>query len=99
LESKEEEKLDIESIDNITKEITSNIKKHSSILFYIGHKGEVIMMSTGDMSKVQKSVATRMLVVAGDHSFILKIVFLKPIVSVIILNIYCFIRSKFLVGV
>jgi len=32
------------------------------------------MMSTGDMSKVQKSVATRMLVVAGDHSFILKIV-------------------------
>jgi len=74
LESKEEEKLDIESIDNITKEITSNIKKHSSILFYVGHKGEVVMMSTGDMSKVQKSVATRMLVVAGDHSFILKIV-------------------------
>ena len=74
MESKEEEKLDIESIDNITKEITSNIKKHSSILFYIGHKGEVIMMSTGDMSKVQKSVATRMLVVAGDHSFILKII-------------------------
>ena len=74
MESKEEEKLDIESIDNITKEITSNIKKHSSILFYIGHKGEVIMMTTGDMTKVQKSVATRMLVVAGDHSFILKII-------------------------
>lgn len=74
MESKEEENLDVEMIDSVTKEITSNIKKHSSILFYIGHKGEVIMMSTGDMSKVQKSVATRMLVVAGDHSFILKIV-------------------------
>ena len=69
-----EEDLDVEMLDSVTKEITSNIKKHSSILFYIGHKGEVIMMSTGDMTKVQKSVATRMLVVAGDHSFILKII-------------------------
>ena len=74
MESKEEENLDVEMIDSVTKEITSNIKKHSSILFYIGHKGEVIMMTTGDMTKVQKSVATRMLVVAGDHSFILKII-------------------------
>jgi len=74
VESKEEENLDVEMIDSVTKEITSNIKKHSSILFYIGHKGEVIMMTTGDMTKVQKSVATRMLVVAGDHSFILKII-------------------------
>ena len=74
MESKEEENLDVEMIDRVTKEITSNIKKHSSILFYIGHKGEVIMMTTGDMTKVQKSVATRMLVVAGDHSFILKII-------------------------
>jgi hypothetical protein len=74
LESKKEEKLNIENIDNITKEITSNIKKHSSILFYVDHKGEVIMMTTGDMTKVQKSVASRMLVVIGNHSFILKIV-------------------------
>ena len=74
MESKEEDNLDVEMIDSVTKEITSNIKKHSSILFYIGHKGEVIMMTTGDMTKVQKSVATRMLVVAGDHSFILKII-------------------------
>lgn len=74
MKDKEEEDLDVEMLDSVTKEITSNIKKHSSILFYIGHKGEVIMMSTGDMTKVQKSVATRMLVVAGDHSFILKII-------------------------
>ncbi len=69
-----EEDLDVEMLDSVTKEITSNIKKHSSILFYVGYKGEVIMMTTGDMTKVQKSVATRMLVVAGDHSFILKII-------------------------
>lgn len=74
MEIKEEEKLDVENIDGITKEIASNIKNHSSILFYVGHKGEVVMMSTGDMSKIQKNVATRMLVVAGNHSFILKIV-------------------------
>lgn len=74
MERNEEENIDVENIDNITKEIASNIKNHSSILFYVGHKGEVVMMSTGDMSKIQKSVATRILVVAGDHSFILRIV-------------------------
>ena len=74
MKDKEEEDLDVEMLDSVTKEITSNIKKHSSILFYVGYKGEVIMMTTGDMTKVQKSVATRMLVVAGDHSFILKII-------------------------
>ena len=43
-------------------------------MFYVTHEGEVIMMSTGKMTPIQKNIATRMLVVAGSHSLVLKIV-------------------------
>ena len=60
--------------EKLSSELKNNIKNFSSILFYVTHEGEVIMMSTGKMTPVQKNVATKMLVVAGSHSLILRIV-------------------------
>ena len=62
------------NLDKFSDELTNNIKNFSSILFYVTHEGEVIMMSTGKMTPIQKNIATRMLVVAGSHSLVLKIV-------------------------
>tara|TARA_Y100001958_G_C21231047_1_gene556787 strand:- start:219 stop:509 length:291 start_codon:yes stop_codon:yes gene_type:complete len=62
------------NLDKLSDELTNNIKNFSSILFYVTHEGEVIMMSTGKMTPIQKNIATRMLVVAGSHSLVLKIV-------------------------
>ncbi len=62
------------NLNKLSDELTNNIKNFSSILFYVTHEGEVIMMSTGKMTPIQKNIATRMLVVAGSHSLVLKIV-------------------------
>ena len=62
------------NLEKLSDELVNNIKNFSSILFYVTHEGEVIMMSTGKMTPIQKNIATRMLVVAGSHSLILKIV-------------------------
>ena len=62
------------NLEKLSDELVNNIKNFSSILFYVTHEGEVIMMSTGKMTSIQKNIATKMLVVAGSHSLILKIV-------------------------
>ena len=73
MEDKHEEKddLNVESLEN---EITNNIKNFSSILFYVTHEGEVIVISTSEMTPIQKNIAKKMLVVAGSHSLVLRIV-------------------------
>tara|TARA_S200000501_G_scaffold286355_1_gene270771 strand:- start:586 stop:876 length:291 start_codon:yes stop_codon:yes gene_type:complete len=73
MEDKDIEEVD-PNLEKLSDELTNNIKNFSSILFYVTHEGEVIMMSTGKMTSIQKNIATRMLVVAGSHSLILKIV-------------------------
>ena len=62
------------NLEKLSDEITDNIKNFSSILFYVTHEGEVIMLSTGEMTSIQKNIATKMLVVAGSHSLVLRIV-------------------------
>ena len=62
------------NLENLSDDLANNIKNFSSIFFYVTHEGEVIMMSTGKMTPIQKNIATKMLVVAGHHSLILKIV-------------------------
>tara|TARA_Y200000002_G_scaffold376982_1_gene381788 strand:- start:4547 stop:4834 length:288 start_codon:yes stop_codon:yes gene_type:complete len=71
---KDDSKKDLEEIDSVTKEIAENIENLSSILFYVGHDGEVVMLSTGKTTKIQNDIASKMLIAAGDHSIILKIV-------------------------
>ncbi len=73
MEDKDKEKFDLNEED-LEKEITENIKNISSLLFYVTHEGEVIMISTSEMTTIQKNIATKMLVVAGSHSLILRIV-------------------------
>jgi len=73
VEDKDKEKFDLNEED-LEKEITENIKNISSLLFYVTHEGEVIMISTSEMTTIQKNIATKMLVVAGSHSLILRIV-------------------------
>ena len=72
---KDEKTQEIESnLEKLSDELTSNIKNFSSILFYVTHEGEVIMLSTGNMTRIQKNIATKMLVVAGSHSLVLRLV-------------------------
>tara|TARA_Y100000287_G_C14188363_1_gene338867 strand:- start:423 stop:713 length:291 start_codon:yes stop_codon:yes gene_type:complete len=62
------------NLDKLSDELTNNIKNFSSILLYVTHEGDVIMLSTGKMTPIQKNIATKMLVVAGSHSLVLRLV-------------------------
>lgn len=62
------------NLEELSGELTSNIKNFSSILFYVTHEGDVIMLTTGDMTRIQKNIATKMLVVSGSHSIVLRLV-------------------------
>ena len=73
MEDKNEEKADL-NVEGLEHKTTDNIKNFSSLLFYITHEGEVIVISTSEMTPIQKNIATKMLVVAGSHSLILRIV-------------------------
>ena len=62
------------NLDKLSDELTNNIKNFSSILLYVTHEGDVIMLSTGKMTPIQKNITTKMLVVAGSHSLVLRLV-------------------------
>lgn len=66
-------KEDKENLDSVMNFITEDIEKKSSVLFYIGSDGDIILLSTGECTKQQVKVAERMLIAGGDHSFVLKL--------------------------
>tara|TARA_A200000159_G_C7067803_1_gene233073 strand:+ start:289 stop:570 length:282 start_codon:yes stop_codon:yes gene_type:complete len=74
MENKEKEEIDIEQLDDVSDYIKNDISKYSGIMFYVGYSGDVIMLSTGKVSKRQQKIAERMLVSADNHSIILRLV-------------------------
>lgn len=61
-------------IDDIVKDITSDIKSKGTAIFFVTSNGEMTMLTTGNLTKEQKKICTKMLVASGDHSIILAIV-------------------------
>ncbi len=72
MKDSKEEKL--KEIDSVSEFIKNDIEKYSGIMFYVGYSGDVIMLSTGKLSKQQQKVAERMLISADNHSIVLRIV-------------------------
>ena len=66
-EDKLESNVDLE-------EKLKNSKNFSLALFYVDREGEIIMMTAGDMSRLQKNIVTKILIVAGDHSLVLRLI-------------------------
>ena len=64
----------IKEIDNVSDFIKKDIEQYSGIMFYVGYSGDVIMLSTGKLSKRQQKVAERMLISADNHSIVLRVV-------------------------
>ena len=54
--------------------INSLVNKSSAVLITIDETGEVIMVTTGELSKDQAIVAGKIITVVGDHSLVLKTV-------------------------
>ena len=71
---KNNDEIKAKQIDNVTAFIKRDIEKNSGIMFYVGYTGDVIMLTTGELSKQQQKIAERMLVSASDHSIILRLV-------------------------
>ncbi len=74
MEDKEEKEVETEELDITVDFIKSDIKDFAGIMFYVGHSGEVIMLTTGEVSKKQQRIAERMLVAADGHSIVLRLV-------------------------
>ena len=74
MEDKEEKEIVSEELGETVDFIKSDIKEFAGVMFYVGHSGEVIMLTTGKVSKKQQKTAERMLVAADGHSIILRMV-------------------------
>jgi len=74
MEDREKKEIDLEELDNISGFIKEDIEKFSGVMFYVGYSGDVIMLTTGKVSKRQQKIAERMLVSADNHSIILRFV-------------------------
>lgn len=74
MKDKKEEEISQEDLDVTVDFIKGDIKDFAGIMFYVGHNGEVIMLTTGKVSKKQQKIAERMLVSADNHSIILRLV-------------------------
>ena len=74
MKEKDNNKEKLKEIDSVSDFIKNDIEKYSGIMFYVGYSGDVIMLSTGKLSRRQQKVAERMLISADDHSIVLRIV-------------------------
>ena len=74
MENKKSKDTSPDEIDNVSEFIKKDIEKNSGIMFYVGYSGDVIMLTTGSLSKKQQKIAERMLISAGNHSFVLRLV-------------------------
>jgi len=74
MDSEEKKETILEELDAVSELIKADIEKHSGVMFYVGFSGDVIMLTTGKISKKQQKVAERMLVSADNHSIILRLV-------------------------
>ena len=57
--------------DKIIKDISEN---KGTVLIYINEEGEVIMITSGDMSSKQIKETNKIVTVIGDHSIVFSIV-------------------------
>tara|TARA_B100000085_G_scaffold192510_1_gene176406 strand:+ start:587 stop:856 length:270 start_codon:yes stop_codon:yes gene_type:complete len=69
---KEEEKK--EKLEETVDFIKGDIENYSGIIFYVGYSGDVIMLTSGNVSKRQQKIAERMLISADNHSIVLRLV-------------------------
>lgn len=70
----ENQKLSERDLDELMKEITNDIEKRSSVIFYIDHKGDLLMLTTGQITEAQQKTAEKMAIVAGSHSIVLNVI-------------------------
>ena len=71
---KEKKDSSLGEIDSVSEFIKNDIEKYSGIMFYVGYSGDVIMLTTGSLSKKQQKIAERMLISADNHSIVLRLV-------------------------
>jgi len=81
--------LDNEEIKN---QLLSEIEDNGMIMLCVTKEGDVIMLTTGDFTPVQTSIAEKILTVIGDHSIIFRMfLYLEILFSRLLLKI----SSKF----
>ena len=71
---KNNDELKTDQINDVSSFIKNDIEKNSGIMFYVGYSGDVIMLTTGKLSKRQQKIAERMLISADNHSIVLRLV-------------------------
>ena len=74
MNNEEKKEASLEELDAVSELIKTDIEKHSGVMFYVGFSGDVIMLTTGKVSKKQQKIAERMLVSADNHSIVLRLV-------------------------
>lgn len=76
--------------------LKEDIHNGSYVMFCISEDGSITMISTGEMSKVQKKICTNMLISSGNHSFILSsVLFLERNFETLLYKMKNFIEDIF----
>ena len=68
------EEKDKSELEDVVKSVKEDISEKSAVIFFVGNDGELSMITTGELSKCQKDVCTKMLVASGNHSIIMSVV-------------------------
>lgn len=63
--------MDNKEIIEVLKE---DIHNNAFVIFCVSEDGSVTMITTGDISKIQKDICSNMIIVSGDHSIVLSFV-------------------------
>jgi len=78
--------------EQLKNELLSEIEDNGMIMLCVTKEGDVIMLTTGDITPVQNSIAEKILTVIGDHSIVFKLfLYLEILFSKILFKI----SSKF----
>ena len=74
MNDKQKDEDDKDAVDSLSESIVNNNKNFNLALLYITKDGEVVVMTSGEMSKIQEKTLDKIFTVIGDHSLVLKII-------------------------
>lgn len=65
---------DKDDVDILSGNIVNSNRTFNLALLYITKEGEVVVMTSGEMSKIQEKTLDKIFTVIGDHSLVFKII-------------------------
>ena len=74
MSDEQKDQNDKDNVDILSENIVNSNSTFNLALLYITKEGEVVVMTSGEMSKTQEKTLDKIFTVIGDHSLVFKII-------------------------